>query len=74
MIALARLCCVVLMVVGLALFLGDAAAAEGHRTLAKLTVWPWGLGAMAAGVFGTALLSIAQAMVTRADAARTEQG
>jgi len=70
--ALAQLCCLVLMLLGLgfigfdifAAWIGDSGSPMydlgRHRCL-----WQWGIMAISAGVFGTALLSIAEALAHR---------
>jgi len=68
--ALAQLCCVVLMLLGL-FFIGcDIVAATGGRPFTfvparHLCLWQWGIAAIFAGVVGTAFLNIAEALAQR---------
>ena len=68
--ALAQLCCLVLMLVGLG-FIGSnilGATRGGSLTYvseAYLCLWQWGIVAIFAGVVGTALLNIAEALAHR---------
>jgi hypothetical protein len=65
--ALAQLCCLVLMVLGLVFIISDVISASSMYDLAHHRfVWQWGMGAVFAGVVGTALLSIADALAQRA--------
>ena len=67
MVALARLWAIVLMIIGIALFLGDALQGSQDGSWLLLVRWQWGLVAMAAGVLGAALLAMAEAMLKRAE-------
>jgi hypothetical protein len=76
MLILAQLCCLVLMVAGLAFFAGDCSRVVLGRSSGwdYVTLWRWGLAAMAAGAFGAALLSIAQAMVSSTQKPKDAKG
>ena len=67
MIALAHLWSVVLMIIGIALFVADALQGSQGHSWALMVRWQWGIVAMAAGVFGAALLAMAEAMLKRAE-------
>jgi hypothetical protein len=72
MLALARLCSVVLMLLGLVFVSADLFGASLGRTgppmhelVGDRILWRWGLGALFAGVIGAALLTIAEALDRR---------
>ena len=73
MLALAQLCCVVMMILGLVLLVGNIRAAMDSRTFAPLVTGGGAVGALTAGVFGAALLTVAQAMQKRAESPQEKQ-
>ena len=69
--ALAQLCCLVLMLLGLAFIAsgivsGWSGASGGLMYVLGRDRWLWGMAAVFAGVVGTALLNIAEALGHRA--------